>query len=328
MANKVSSQYFIEKTDLSDSLSFGLPDGLPDGLPNGFLEHLLNDASECLPIDLNCFTYDDAQIGLPCDPLFDDASFDVAPSDVTFDVTSSDVAPSDVASYDVARSDVTFDVTFPTKFCSKERGIYIKYFNDESIHHEIDGNIIMSNYLLDGASDILNKLGISDDMYIINIIYDKKLGGDTQLFVTCSSQRNENSLVTLQSKLQIKTGFVPKTLSDITFVGNVESNYRTTNSWYGCPITSLICSKKKMFSKSNSSLYNKKISCIIYGSRNEVLEALCSLSLGPCLKGLPDKSPISGLVAIRVADIRNIIKAISKNSKREKVFVYSLAGGK
>lgn len=197
---------------------------------------------------------------------------------------------------------------------------YIRHFNSNCMHRVL-GGILMSNYLLNGATEAINRLKLGENTFILQVIYNQKSGGDTQLFITGTVEQYEekNSSVAAISEIMEEARSSPIDQSDVKFISSIITQQSKVD-WFGCPISKMKhigCIQQR---KTVNSTKKNKVSCIIHGSETEMITFLRSFPSSP-EKG---NDNISGLVAMHVSEIRKIIGAISnkRNNKFEKFMWY------
>lgn len=197
---------------------------------------------------------------------------------------------------------------------------YIRQFTSDSVY-SVNKGIVMSGFILNGATQAINKLRLSEDSYILQVIYDKKCGGDTQLFVTGSVEKYEelDSSVTVISELVEETRFSPILQSDVRLISSITTGESKVD-WYGCSINNMEhigCIQQR---KTENLSYRYKVSCIVYGTEIEMIKTLKSFPASP-KKG---NDNITGLVAMRISEVRKIIRTISnKKIKKSGKFLWT-----
>lgn len=183
--------------------------------------------------------------------------------------------------------------------------IIAKYFNKQGFEY-VD-NLLLSSFLLMGAEDALNKLDLSDDAFIINIIYAKEenvinMTGDTQLFITGSVEIDESPETAAIEEITEETFMRP---SNIKYLHKLQLHGRSF-SWYSC-----FCSKDGFSIMENmeirSSNGKNKVGCIVWGNESDIIEVISEI---PLYKNNYTKEGICGLACIKVRDIKNIMRVI------------------
>jgi len=204
---------------------------------------------------------------------------------------------------------------------------YIRYFNSDSVH--CVNRIFMSDYLLAGAISALDMLGVSDDTYVLQVNYKKVYregrvvsGGDTQLFITGTVENYEedNSLGAMISELKEETRFSPINDSEMKMIGTISPDTKTKIDWFSCPISKMMyigCIKQR---PTRRLPYKYKVASIVHGTETEMYKALSSFESSR----IPGNDDISGLVAMRIGDVRKAARIITSNASAGKSKKFTL----
>lgn len=172
--------------------------------------------------------------------------------------------------------------------------------------------ILMSGYILKGAKKVTSALCLPTDSYVLCISYHKKPGvrnmtGDTQLFVTGSAESvEEQDMDILKREIYEETTLNLIDQSLVEFLGTERTNTTQIN-WYLCNIKNLttVPGTRKSIPKSRGK--RMKISCIIWGSKQEIFDKFDEIKTHN-----HDNDGICGLAAIPLEDAIQIIEIIEK----------------
>lgn len=199
-----------------------------------------------------------------------------------------------------------------TSSLAREPLAFVRLFKSECVQPVYSMKI--SGFVLAGASRALSVLGLSNEMYILNVIYAPECGGDTQLFVTGSVEAYEakNPKATAMAEIKEETQLVPKNndSSVITKINSIPLKGKKSCKvdWFACPINGLEY-KGKMIQRKKAKLpYNYKVGCIVYGTKSEIHEAMSSFKK----KDTIGNDNIIGLCSMSVKNIKYIISTISR----------------
>lgn len=189
--------------------------------------------------------------------------------------------------------------------------IIVRHYNKPSIQYE--QKILMSLYLINYANEVLSRLILPKDSYIINIMYIKARGivdatGSTQLFVTGTSEGTEDALTTLRHEVREETclDFDPQ---DVTLLKKGHSRTNTIR-WYSCPIQKMrVINHIKNRDSPINRISQNKVICIIWGTKEQVTQKLKEISVTDS----QNEDKIAGLVAISFEDVKKIANIIDKS---------------
>lgn len=181
---------------------------------------------------------------------------------------------------------------------------------------------LMSIYTLSGAAHAIEQLKLPNDHYVLNVTYrlaegKKNCTGDTQLFVTGTVAKRElpeeACLREVQEEIMMQMKDMPRHLSKSVFGrgGKVHDI-----DWYSFPISELEplnLSTEGATGKDGKS----KVGCILHGTYEEVLDLYARL---PVADEAADG--IVGIVALRIEDVKAILKLIPKFYERRDHFFW------
>ncbi len=184
-----------------------------------------------------------------------------------------------------------------------------RYFYECSL--KSSDKILLSNYLLPGTLEIVSKLNLPESSHILCITYDKKIAiddrtGDTQLFISGKANGDENITNTL--KREIKEGTTLEVIDDskITFLGN-DMKRGINVEWYLCPVENTIPGDygKKIWNTNQHNI-KRKISCIIWGSKEEIINKMTQIKKNKQII----ETGIAGVSTISFNHVKQIIKML------------------
>lgn len=196
---------------------------------------------------------------------------------------------------------------------------------------------LMSIYTLPGAATALERLGIPDDHYIINVTYglaEDKLNctGDTQLFVTGTVAKREEPISACVRELHEEVMVQPTgPLQHIHHISETKKRRTREIDWYACKITDLEPSPSVAASCGVGDGRNK-VGCMLHGTYEEVLELFRRVRIADV-----SSDGIVGVIGLRVGDVRKILGRISSYKSRDHFFwchnwaagdVFAFSGGK
>ena len=192
---------------------------------------------------------------------------------------------------------------------------YVRYFGSSSVSKV---NIMcISDYLKDGVLDALKVLKsskkITDDSFVLQVIYEDlknfKRAGDTQLFITGSVERSEekDSSQTVCYELAEETRFEPQKKKSIELLVTCQTKSEKVD-WFACPISNLRYIGPTPARKTEKMSYSYKIACIVYGTEDEMVNAISSIPKNSS-RG---NDRIKGLVCMRFTDVESLTLRIVK----------------
>jgi hypothetical protein len=202
-------------------------------------------------------------------------------------------------------------------------GFPVRYFRDDSVQYL--SKILLSCYMLQYASKVVSKLQLSDSAFIVNIIYGKQknvlnMTGDTQLFLTGTIERNETPQTALYNEIREETSLDARN-SDITKLERTNSSNVKVN-WFLCSLAGMeIFNFEKMRPSTvlEKGKKKQKVVAIIFGNEAQIVHIFNRIHVLPTEY---TEEGIAGLAAIRLADIKHILKIIEKNKYDRFTHIY------
>ena len=219
--------------------------------------------------------------------------------------------------------------------------------------HEIRklDEIRVSNYGFEGAARALDVLGLPNNFLIVQPVYadyteggaaeqgqgqetsqeadggtqviaDKKVPGDAQLFVTAvnkpfetASQATPVSVAIRRLREEIRFEPSDTAAPDMKLVYSFTSSFHTV-SWVGCPIEGLKFTPDadpiERCKRTKADKEHKAVG-VVYGPKDAVLKAMMSFNAG----SYPGDDNVAGLVAMRVADVKTLISCLNFGKNRD-----------
>lgn len=154
--------------------------------------------------------------------------------------------------------------------------IYEKYFNETNPPRRAKGIIRISRYLLPGKMEIIPILEDlrkekSNDLYILGLIYEKFDKRDIQIFITGKTKMKEESKESACREIYEETRFTVDQ-SALKFVLRED-----TTDWYLVNIEDVNVKNKKE-EKTITRDTKNRVSCIIYGTKDQIEEKVNELN--------------------------------------------------
>lgn len=170
----------------------------------------------------------------------------------------------------------------------------------------------MFGYILNYTNEVLSKLILPKDSYVINVMYIKGVGvgktGATQLFMTGTSEGTEDALTTLRHEVREET-CLDFDVQDATLLKRAPSKDSIIN-WYSCPIHKMrvINHIRNRKSTGKKGLRNK-IACIIWGTKEQITQKLQEIKV----THVQNDDKIAGLVCMSFEDTKKIASVIEQS---------------
>jgi ADP-ribose pyrophosphatase YjhB (NUDIX family) len=175
---------------------------------------------------------------------------------------------------------------------------------------------LMSVYTVPGAPAALEHLKLPDNHYIIGVTYNLEdcilnATGDSQLFVTGTVSNGERPAAACVREVCEEVMMKPKILNHIHSIMEVKGRNKRQINWYSCKVTDLEQLMPLNTTTPQSTDGRNKVSCILYGTYEEVIELFGRIPLAPVAG-----DEIIGLVALRAGDVKYMLKHIPRSYRR------------
>jgi hypothetical protein len=177
--------------------------------------------------------------------------------------------------------------------------------------------LLISSYLLEGYLEALKQIPL--DSYIIGVTYDKKVGGDTQIFITgtkpipiCDTRH------VMRNKLYEDSGLVINNLDHLKPILSSTSTSTSTSTsnhsdWHICNIANTKFNVSDINCDEDKQKTKMKSTCIVYGNYKNIMKIFNRINKN---KHKPHNKNITGIVSIPLEDVCVMTQKIQELDKK------------